>query len=252
MSNDDSAPGVVVIFDIDGTLLDSVAFHHAALIATYASLGVGLGSRSLSEFPHYTDSAIFSQLIEESRGGLATAGELERLDERLEREYARLQFASAVNPIAGAGALLGSLHADRRFEIGFATGAMRRASLQKLRLLGVDPEGALIATASEFQTRERIVSEAVRLAVAQRRRRVRVVSIGDGIWDQRAAEQLAIPFLAVESGTHTFGPGPVLRVPDLESLTPQTLWDLSRDLAIPSAEDVDRDARPTADRITDV
>jgi phosphoglycolate phosphatase-like HAD superfamily hydrolase len=243
MSDDDLEPGVVVIFDIDGTLLDSVRFHHAALIATYASLGVGLGSRSLSEFPHYTDSAIFSQLVDESRGGLATAGELERLDERLEREYTRLRFASAVSPIAGAEALLRALGADPRFEISFATGAMRRASLHKLRLLDVDPEGALITTASEFQTRERIVTEAVRLAAARRRRRVRVVSIGDGVWDQRAAERLAIPFLAVESGTHTFGSGPVLRVPDLASLTPQTLWDLSRDLPFPSAQAVHGDAR---------
>jgi phosphoglycolate phosphatase-like HAD superfamily hydrolase len=231
MSDDDPESGVVVIFDIDGTLLDSVGFHHAALLATFASLGVGLGSRSLSEFPHYTDSAIFSQLVEESRGAVATAGELERLDERLDCAYARLRFTSAVSPIAGAGALLRALTADPRFEISFATGAMRRASLQKLELLDVDPEGALITTASEFQTRERIVTEAVRLAAARRGRRVRVVSIGDGVWDQRAAEHLAIPFLAVESGTHIFGAGPVLRVPDLASLTPRTLWHLSRDLA---------------------
>src|SRR5579875_1218033 len=98
MSDDDPESGVVVIFDIDGTLLDSVGFHHAALLATFASLGVGLGSRSLSEFPHYTDSAIFSQLVEESRGAVATAGELERLDERLDCAYARLRFASAVSP----------------------------------------------------------------------------------------------------------------------------------------------------------
>jgi phosphoglycolate phosphatase-like HAD superfamily hydrolase len=227
-----SEADIVVVFDIDGTLLDSVQFHHRALISTYSALGVGIGDRSLSEFPHYTDSGIFSQLVDESRGADATAQELASLDEQLEREYARLRFSTAVSQIAGASALLDDLRRDPRFEISFATGAMRRASLHKLRLLEVDVDAALITTASEFQTREQIVIQAVRLAAARRRRPPRVISIGDGVWDQRTAARIGLPFLAVESGTHTFGPGPVLRVPDLSSLTTETLSRLSRDFAL--------------------
>ena len=56
---------------------------------------------------------------------------------------------------------------------------------------------------SEAHTREEIV----RLAIARARERygctyLRIVSVGDGVWDVRTAQQLQLPFVGVAQGAH--------------------------------------------------
>jgi phosphoglycolate phosphatase-like HAD superfamily hydrolase len=225
---------VVLVFDIDGTLLHSVDDHQAALRDAYRSLGVDLGGRPLSQFPDHTDSAIFDLLVSEARGERASARDFEELDAALDVAYRRRVTGGAPPEIAGARQLLETLAPDPRFQMTFATGSMRGVAAQKLVSLGVDPEAAVLVTASDFLTREAIVWRAIELAAIGAESVVRVISIGDGIWDLRAATQLGVSFLAVESGTHQFADGPVHTVPDLRSLTPDALIALASATPFPS------------------
>jgi hypothetical protein len=54
-----------------------------------------------------------------------------------------------------------------------------------------------------------------------------VVVLGDGAWDERTAANLAIPFVAVQSGMHVFCEGPVLTVEDFRALSAETLVSLA-------------------------
>jgi phosphoglycolate phosphatase-like HAD superfamily hydrolase len=213
---------VVLVFDIDGTLLHSVTEHQAALLGTYELLGVDIGDRPLSEFPDHTDSAIYALLVHEARGERASAQDFEELDAALDAEYRRLVTAAAPREVAGARELLEALAGDPRFAVTFATGSMRGAATQKLVQLGVDPEAAVVVTASDYLTREEIVSRAVELAAGGASVPAPVISIGDGIWDMRAAAYLGAVFVAVESGTHRFA-GEIHAVPDLRALSPDGL-----------------------------
>jgi phosphoglycolate phosphatase-like HAD superfamily hydrolase len=214
---------VVLVFDIDGTLLDSVAAHQAALLAAYISLGLNVGDRPFSAFPDHTDSAIFDLLVEEACGERASAAQFEQLNAQLSSEYARRVAAELPPEIAGARTLLAALAADARFRVTFATGSMRGVATQKLSQLGVDTDVAALVTASDFLTREEIVARAITLAARPDQGSERVLALGDGIWDQITAARLGIPFLAIESGSHRFEAGPVHTVPDLRSLTPDAL-----------------------------
>lgn len=216
-------PSVVLVFDIDGTLLHSVTDHQAALLDAYRSLGVDAGGRPLSQFPDHTDSAIFDLLVEEARGARASAEDFEALNETLDAEYRRRVTTAAPREIAGARVLLTALSGDTRFQITFATGSMRGAATQKLVQLGVDTDVAVLVTASDFLTREEIVQRAIDLVMGDSGSPARIISVGDGIWDQRTAASLGLPFLAVESGTHRFADGPIHTVPDLRSLSPDAL-----------------------------
>lgn len=225
---------VVLVFDIDGTLLHSVTDHQAALLDAYRSLRVDIRDRPLSQFPDHTDSAIFDLLVEEARGVHASAEDFAALDKVLDAEYRRRVAAAAPPEIPGARELLTALAGDARFEVAFATGSMRGAAIQKVAQLGVDPDAAILVTASDFRTREEIVRRAIALVTGDSDSPTPVISIGDGIWDQRTAANLGLPFLAVESGTHRFASGPVHAVPDLRSLSPDTLIALARDTNTPT------------------
>ncbi len=221
-----SEPPVVLVFDIDGTLLHSVTAHQSALLEAYRALGVEIGDRPLGQFPDHTDSAIFELLFEESRGERAAAADFVQLDMILDGEYLRRVTATTPQEIPGARALIHALTSDTRFRVTFATGSMRGVATQKLAQLGVDADAAILVTASEFLTREEIVAGAIELAASDLDSPLRVIVIGDGIWDQRAAERLGVSFLAVESGTHRFNDGPIQIVSDLRSVTPDGLIEL--------------------------
>jgi len=223
----------VIVFDIDGTLLYSVAHHQAALLDAYAELGVSIGERPLSDFPDHTDSAIYDLLLTELRGEPASTADFDQLDAVLERHYLLRTHAEPPLVVAGADDLLALLDADARVSVAFATGSMRRVAGHKLAQLGVDLETAVLTTATEATTRERIVASAIDLAAGAASAPPRALSIGDGIWDLRTALALGLPFLAVESGTHSFVSGPVHSVADLRALTADQLLLLADDTSFP-------------------
>ena len=224
----------VIVFDIDGTLLHSVGHHQAALLDAYAELGVRIGDRALSDFPDHTDSAIYDLLLSEVRGEPASAADFDQLDAVLERHYLRRMHAQPPLFVAGAHELLAQLDGDERLSVAFATGSMRGVAGHKLAQLGVDLDTAVLATASEATTRERIVARAIDIAAGAARVPPRALSIGDGLWDLRTAFALGLPFVAVESGTHSFASGPVHSVADLRSLTAdQLLLLLADDTSFP-------------------
>ena len=209
-----SAGRLLVIFDIDGTLLDTTTMHHAAL--TRALLGVGLDphSKPWNAYRHYTDSGVMDELYREARGAGATADELTQLDTALRAEFADAARVRPIAEIAGAGRLLAALCACPDLLLGFATGSMRGAAALKLQALGLDPSAQILATASESLSREHIVRRVLieggeRLGAA-----FDVVLAGDGAWDERVARALDMAFIGVETGLHIFGSGADLIVAD--------------------------------------
>jgi phosphoglycolate phosphatase-like HAD superfamily hydrolase len=223
----------IVVFDIDGTLLHSVGQHQAALLDAYLELGIEIGDRELSEFPDHTDSAIYDLLLFEQRGESASADELRELDVVLEHHYLGQTRRDQPMAVTGARTLLADLETDDRLDVVFATGSMRRVARHKLTQLGVDADRSPLATASERLTREEIVASAIELVAGPISVPPRVISIGDGLWDLRAADALGLPFVAVESGTHIFDAGPVRSVADLGSLTADELVRLAGETRFP-------------------
>jgi phosphoglycolate phosphatase-like HAD superfamily hydrolase len=222
-----NAEPMLVIFDIDGTLVDSTAVHHAAL--TTALLGIGLDPRSKpwSAFRHYTDSGVLDELYRDVRGVGATAAELARLDTAMHHEFASAALGRPVAEIAGARRLLKELD-EAGVLFGFATGSMRGAAALKLLTLGLDPQAQILVTASEYLSREDIV----RQVLAEGDRRLgcsfNAVLLGDGLWDERVAQSLNMALVGVETGLHVFGSGADLVVPDLTQLTPMSLRAIAR------------------------
>lgn len=188
-------PGIV-IFDIDGTLTDSVAQHQRAFESALRTFSFPDLRTDWSNYTHHTDSAIFQQAWEEAQfDGRAKVADLEsRYQLALEHELASSPFTE----IAGATLFLQWLK-ERAWTVVYATGSLRFGAEKKLAAVGVDAEEVILVTASEFSTREDILRKAIRVGSQHfpEQKPGSIISIGDGLWDLKTARNLALPFIGI-------------------------------------------------------
>lgn len=193
-------PTSIAVFDIDGTLTDSVRPHQIAFEAALRSFEFPALRTQWDTYKHHSDSAIFREAWHEA--GFSSEVAIEVLEARYLAEYETAVLNHRVVEIPGASAFLRRLEESLAWQVVFATGSLRGGAKRKLEVVGVDPSTAVVVTASEFQTREEIVSKAV--SSGQLRfgldRPARIVSIGDGLWDLKTAQNLGYEFIGVALG----------------------------------------------------
>jgi phosphoglycolate phosphatase-like HAD superfamily hydrolase len=192
----------LAVFDIDGTLTDTNAVDDECFVeAVGGVLGIDAAALDWSEAPHITDTGLLRWLAERHRGRLP---ELHEMDAVQSRFVESLREAAQVTPerfqsVAGAQSVFGELR-TRGWHVAVATGGWQASAVLKLRAIALDVDDLVFASSSDAETRVEI------LLLARQRARVRfgaldrVVSVGDGIWDVRAAAQLGWPFVGIGTG----------------------------------------------------
>lgn len=227
---------VLVIFDIDGTLLQTAGIHHDLITAILAKDGLDVLFQPWCSYLHYTDRGVLDELIRHTLGRPIQAGDLERYDEAFKSALVAHIAGSPIAEIAGAKRLIDDLSSMAGVRMCFATGSMRKMAVVKLGLLGIDGNAVALATGSDYLSREEIVQAAIDQACGDLHDAFDVVILGDGAWDERTAANLAIPFVAVESGMHVFGDAPQLKIRDFTDLSAETLLALARPYQRPAKE----------------
>jgi beta-phosphoglucomutase-like phosphatase (HAD superfamily) len=188
----------LVMFDVDGTLVDSDGFDgelYAAAVEAETGLVV---DRDWDRYEHVSDGGILAQMLREARRG-PERGELAvRVQRRfagLVREYLR-HNRTAVAEIAGAKRLVERLRTLPNVRVAIATGGWAETALLKLAHVGIDAARLGFASSSDAHAR----AEIMRLA-AQRALRgesfTRATYFGDGPWDRRASLELEYDFIGV-------------------------------------------------------
>ena len=198
------APGKLVIFDVDGTLVQSYELDGACFVAAFEDvLGIADVDTDWARYDHVTDPGIAAQIIHERQGREPSADDLVRLQSafciRL-AEAASRDGAYAALP--GAAGLLAALHAQADWSTAFATGGWREAALLKIGRSGLELDDVPAAFGEDGPSRQGIV----RAAIARAREHAgvddfaRIVCIGDGVWDVRTATSLGLPCIGVGTG----------------------------------------------------
>lgn len=184
-----------VIFDIDGTLLDSAAVDDALYRDAVASvLGDVRFRDSLADYDFVTDSGILAQLFQDN--GLS---EDATLVAAIKAEFAGMIAAHVAKngpfaEIPGARRLLGELSASRRFAVAIATGGWRVSARLKLESAGLGDFAVPLATSDDSHQRTKIM----RVALARLGDGFDSVTYyGDGPWDRDAARELGWAFVPV-------------------------------------------------------
>ncbi len=198
------APGKLVIFDVDGTLVQSYELDGECFVAAFDdALGIPDVDTDWTRYDHVTDPGVAAQIIRDRQGREPSAGDLARLQSTF---CARLAEAAgrdgAFAALPGAAGLLAALRARADWTMALATGAWREAALFKIGRSRLGLGDLPAAFGEDGPSRQGIV----RTAIARAREHAgvddfgRIVCIGDGVWDVRTATSLGLPCIGVGTG----------------------------------------------------
>ncbi len=190
----------LVIFDIDGTLIESTAVDDACFLrAAEEVLDVRSPDADWANYPHCSDTGLVSELLRRYAGREARAEDIEQFRRRF---LALLEDAvgtqpSLFGPIPGIHRLLELLAQRDDIAVALATGGFEVTARAKLEWANLPLRAHPAAFSEDGPSRESIVTAAVRRAGEAYGRTDfdRIISIGDGVWDVRTAASLGVGFV---------------------------------------------------------
>ena len=187
----------LVMFDIDGTLVDSNGFDGDLFVQAFQdAAGIDV-DRSWHSYRHVTDSGIVAEVL----GNLCDPSDAPEIAARIKRRFIELvgdylrERTAGAEPIPGAAELLQRLAAIDGVAVAIATGGWRETAEIKLAHAGIDTDGIALATSSEAHARIDIMKLAEEMTgIAHFDRRT---YFGDGPWDLQASNELGYAFIGV-------------------------------------------------------
>ena len=176
-------PQVAFLFDLDGTLLDSVYQHVLAWQEALQAAGIELATWRIHRRVGMS-GGLFVRALAREIGRPVTPEDAERLQQLHRDGYVRR--IAQVRPLPGAVDLL-ELLSSRSVPWAIATSGRREGSEQTIRLLG--RKGPVVVTRDDVQRAkpdpDLLLTAAARLGVPI----VQCVVVGDSIWDLLAARR---------------------------------------------------------------
>lgn len=220
------AAPVLILWDLDLTLLDPAGFGSRMIAPTLADL-LGRDPVMGASFAGRTDRAILTDLLE--RNGMKVDDDDEVVLALMDAVARRCEtfsgdlLAGGGGPLPGAHEAVAALAEDPRLHQGIVTGNMRRTALLKLRLCGFDglPDPGLGAFGDHHANRAHLVREAI---AAARARGLdvsagRSVVVGDHVHDVHGALNAGAVCVGVATGrvpaADLFAAGAHAVLPDL-------------------------------------
>jgi HAD superfamily hydrolase (TIGR01509 family) len=177
--------GSSFLFDLDGTLVDSVYHHvlawHEALRAADIELSVWRIHRRIG-----MSGGLFTEMLLREVAVELTPSLLDKLHKGHADAYGRL--ARWVRPLPGATRLLDSL-TDAHIPWAIATSGKMETAKYNLEALGVDPKQAVVVTRADVR-RGKPAPDLFQAAAARLGTDMEAaVIVGDSIWDMVAARR---------------------------------------------------------------
>jgi len=188
----------LVLFDIDGTLVDSENYETELYSEAIEEILDTPFERDWIRYRNVTDSGILDEIIDKS----GINADRRKIHERVKANFVEKitrhfdDNPTAVQEISGAKPLLDKLCAERSCAVAIATGGWEETARLKLTGIGVDVDSIPLATGSDAISRIEIMQIAERRAVNGRTPQTKTY-FGDRIWDKLASEALGYQFIAV-------------------------------------------------------
>ena len=188
---------IAVIFDIDGTLVESFQFDGIIYASAVKDvLGEVIIKDNWNQYKNVTDTGILRQLMDENK----ICEEVQKRQiEKVRKKFGELvrrhlENSGECRPKKGAIGLIDKLLSDQRYKVGFATGGWRHTAEMKLQQAGFHLKNAVLFSSDDSDERVEIMKKCL-LALGSRFNRI--VYVGDAEWDIQAAETLGWHFIGV-------------------------------------------------------
>jgi phosphoglycolate phosphatase-like HAD superfamily hydrolase len=192
----------LVVFDIDGTLTESVAVDEVCFVRAFHDvLGINRINTNWLEYKFQTDSGLALEICRKHLGRDPSDVEIGNLRFRFVQLLCAAveQAGQPIREIPGAAALLHGLGAHVRWHIAIATGGWEASARFKLASAGLPVDSFPWANADDALDRVDILRTAIRRAGQDYSQNAfeKIIYVGDGVWDVLAAAALEIDFLGI-------------------------------------------------------
>lgn len=187
----------LIVFDIDGTLTDTVDIHQSSFKNSLRYIGVQNFNDSFGTYTHHTDSHIARVIFETATNRVFDHSTIKAFEAFLHQQIEQHE----VKEIKGARQFVDEISAHTDFGICYATGSLLKPAGLKLQRIGIRYETTQLVASNETEEREGIVRKAIRNAEAYYgvEKFDRIISFGDGLWDLKTAANLSLEFIGIGS-----------------------------------------------------
>jgi len=182
------------IFDIDGTLTDSIPTYLKVITKVLADIGLKNIDTDYDNYLHHTDRYALEYNYKRNFGKKTPDSLRYELDTLLEIE---LRKHNPVTEIPGARNFL--LHLQKiGIPFAYGTGAFPKATIVKMNDTNMPFIPEVLATSITNISRAGFVKEAIEKSKKYYNQDFKkIIAVGDGLWDLKAAQELKIDFLGV-------------------------------------------------------
>ncbi len=189
------------IFDIDGTLTDSVFMYLEAVTKSLQSVGITNIDTDYDNYKHHTDSYALRYNYEQNFNTEVPSDLLHQFETDLVCQMSKFD---PVKEIKGAKSLL-EMFRVRNIAFCFATGSLPEPSMIKLDQCDIWYDEKILATSKTHESREGFVLDAIERAKAFYDQNTfdQIISIGDGVWDLKTARNLSLDFVGIGERNRT-------------------------------------------------
>lgn len=185
----------LIIFDIDGTLIDSVSGYHEVIVKAMNALGISNVDTNFNALEHHTDSYALKFNYENF---FSKELPLSLLDDFENNIVTNLEEQPKTTAILGAKELLKDLEISE-YAIAFATGSLPESAIYKMSSAGLPMNVSVLATSKTSFSREGFVLDAIEKSKSHYNvsHFSQVISVGDGLWDLKTAQNLNLDFIGI-------------------------------------------------------
>lgn len=183
-----------IIFDVDGTLVDSYALdaeHFCQAVAEV--LGQADIREDWADYTHVSDAGILAEVLQDNQ--IEPNQELEdAVRERFGELVSNALLTQPCQPLPGAHDAMRYLQDRHSGAVGVATGGWSHTARAKLDAAGFEPDHWTLASSDDHAERTVIMKTCLeRLSNPA----ARTVYFGDGVWDMNACADLDWGFVGV-------------------------------------------------------
>lgn len=185
----------LIVFDIDGTLTQSVAIHQLAFIQALKNMSVTQIDTNFKAYKHHTDSYIAKEIYETDKQVHFSEAQVNEFEKHLYN----LICSQHIEEISGAKRMVEFLENETDYGVCYATGSLRTPAEYKLNSIGVAYAKNQLTASNTILDREGIVQQAINKAQAFYNvdQFNQIVSVGDGLWDLHTARHLDLGFIGI-------------------------------------------------------
>lgn len=195
---------VLIIFDIDGTLCDTVEADDSSFLKALKDLFDIVVEESLwqqaKEKTSGTDSGTFNEIFVQEYGAKPTMQDILAMKTHFFHLLGKHFDKQKTELIPGALKIFEDIKKTNKYKLAIATGGWEQSGVLKLNSAGFTFKDIPYANADSFLWRKDIISDAItKSKIAYSIESFsKIVYVGDGIWDFLSAIQLDIGFVGID------------------------------------------------------